>query len=341
MRENATIPFGRRRIGAGHPVLVIAEIGINHEGDEAVCAAQIEAAALAGADAIKLQTVDPDECYAPGTESHALFSRARLTREGTARMFALARGLGVEPFTTCGDPGTLEWVDRLNPAAHKISSGLLTHSPMIRRAAATGRAIIMSTGMATVAEVDEAVAQAANAPVGLLQCTSIYPAPEETLNLRVIETLHRRYGVPVGLSDHALGWDVPGLAVAAGAVVIEKHFTLDPQRRDFDHRLSLDPKGFARMVEAVRRAERLLGEAEKRPVAAEVETRARARRSLVVRRAMRAGETLAAKDVVVLRTLPSRTGLAPGTLERVIGRRLALDLAAFDTITREAIEGEL
>lgn len=336
-----TIPFGRRRIGAGHPVVIIAEIGINHEGDEALCAALIEAAAKAGADAIKLQTVDPDESYTPATHSHKLFSRARLSREATSRMFDYARRLGVEPFTTCGDPATLEWVERLDPAAHKISSGLLTFALMIRRAASTSRTLLVSTGMATLGEVDEVVIQASGAPLGLFQCTSLYPAPEETLNLRVIETLRLRYRLPVGLSDHALAWDVPAMAVAAGAAMIEKHFTLDARRPDFDHRIALEPSGFAQMVAAVRRAERLLGSAEKGPVAGEMEMRARARRSLVVRRPMRAGETIAADDVAVLRTLASCTGLAPICFDRVVGRRLALDLAAFDAITAESIEGDL
>lgn len=335
------IPFGRRHIGDGEPVLVIAEIGINHEGDEAACARLIEAAARAGADAIKLQTVDPDECYAPGTESHALFSRAQLSREATARMFEFARACGIEPFTTCGDPGTLEWVERLDPAAHKISSGLMTHAPMIRAAAATGRSVLISTGMATLAEVEDAVAQAAPAPVGLFQCTSLYPAPEETLNLRAIATLVARFGVPAGFSDHSLAWDVPALAVAAGAAMIEKHFTLDAARPGFDHHVSLDERDFARMVAALRRAERAMGDGEKRPAMAEAETRARARRSLTARRAMRAGEVISAADVAILRTLPSRTGLAPASLDRIVGRRLARDLAPFDAFTADAIEGGL
>src|SRR5262249_51834119 len=160
-------------------VVVIAEIGINHEGSVEACGKMITAAAGAGADAIKLQTVDPDESYAPGTASYALFSRAWLSPEATARMFGLARDLGMEPFTTSGDPATLDWVDRLRPAAHKISSGLLTHLPLIRRAAATGRSVIMSTGMSTLEDVDDAVAAAQGAPIALMQCTSLYPAPPD------------------------------------------------------------------------------------------------------------------------------------------------------------------
>ena len=180
------VPFGSRVIGPGAPVAVIAEIGINHEGDAGTCARMIEAAAAAGADAIKLQTIDADENYVRGTESYELFHKSGLGREGTAEMFEFARRNGVEPFTTAGDPATLEWVDRLAPAAHKFSSGLLTNGPLIRRAAETGRTLLMSTGMAEVADVDAAVAAAVGdgrRPVGLFQCTSLYPAPPETLNL--------------------------------------------------------------------------------------------------------------------------------------------------------------
>lgn len=339
MTDDASIPFGTRRIGGGAPVFVIAEIGINHEGDERVCARMIEEAARAGADAIKLQTVDADESYAPGTPSHSLFSRAVLSREATARQFELARRLGVEPFTTCGDLPTLEWVERLAPAGHKISSGLLTHLPLIRRVAATGRAMLMSTGMATDEDIDAAVAAVRGAPFALLQCTSLYPAPDETLNLRAIARLAERYGVPTGFSDHSLGAETPAVAVAAGAVAIEKHFTLDPTRPDFDHRLSLDSTGFAHMVQLVRKAERMLGNGEKQPGAEELEVRKRVRRILVARRALQSGQLLSAGDVAILRSPPDANGLAPAFLEQILGRRIARDIAAFSPITHDLLEG--
>ena len=334
------IPFGSRRIGRGEPVLIIAEIGINHEGDEAVCARMIEAASRAGADAIKLQTVDADESYAPETQSHALFSRAALSAEATARMFDLARGLRLEPFTTCGDMATLEWVDRLDPAGHKISSGLLTHIPLIRRAAAKGRSILISTGMATVADIDAAVVAAEGAPLGLMQCTSLYPAPPHQLNLRAIQSLADRYGVPVGFSDHSLGTEAAAIATAAGAHMIEKHFTLDASRAHFDHHLSLDPSAFGRMVQQVRAAESMLGSPSKAPVGDEVANRLKVHRSLVAKRAMPAGHRLGVDDIAVLRTLPGQGGLPPAMLERVIGRRLRREIRAFEALSDELLENE-
>ena len=334
------IPFGSRRIGRGEPVLIIAEIGINHEGDEAVCARMIEAAACAGADAIKLQTVDADESYAPGTQSHALFSRAALSAEATARMFDLVRGLSMEPFTTCGDMATLDWVDRFDPAAHKISSGLLTHIPLIRQAAAKGRSLLISTGMATVADIDAALAAAKEAPLGLMQCTSLYPAAPHQLNLRVIQSLAHRYGVPVGFSDHSLGVEAPAIATAAGANMIEKHFTLDTSRADFDHHLSLDPAAFGRMVRQVRAAELMLGSPSKGPVGDEAANRLKVHRSLVAKRAMPEGHRLGADDIAVLRMLPGQGGLPPAMLEQVVGRRLRREVRAFEALSGELLESE-
>jgi len=332
----ASIPFGTRRIGPGLPVVVIAEIGVNHEGDAELCLRMVEAAARSGADAVKLQTVKADECYVPGTESHAIFSRAELAEADTARVFALARELGTEPFTTCGDLASVDFVQTLGPAAWKISSGLLTHLPLIRRLAATGQTLLLSTGMAGLASVDRAVAVAREAGaehLGVFQCTSIYPAPPESLNLRAIRTLERRYGIPAGLSDHSEGVEAAPLAVAAGACMIEKHFSLDPSRPGFDHRLSLDPAGFARMVAAVRRAEGMLGSGDKVLAGAEQENAARFHRCLVARRDVVAGATLAAEDLAVMRVAPEAgRGLPPEALDQVPGRRAARDIRRFEPI---------
>lgn len=333
----SAIPFGRRRIGADAPVVVIAEIGINHEGDEAACGRLIESAANAGADAIKLQTVDADRSYAPDTPSHALFARAALSREATARMFAFARGLGIEAFTTAGDPETLAWVDRLDPAAHKISSGLLTHLPLLGAAAKTGRSVLVSTGMAELSDIDEAVGALAGAPLALFQCTSLYPAPPAAINLAAMSALADRYRVPVGLSDHSLGVEGPAFAAAAGARMIEKHFTLDPSRPSFDHQLSLGPAEFARAVELVRLAEAMRGDGAKRLMPGEAETRARARRSIVAIRPIVRGEKIDPSAVAILRTLPGRAGLPPRSLSEVTSSFAARDLSPFEPVTADAL----
>ncbi len=333
--------FGTRRIGPGAPTFVIAEIGINHEGDEAVCAQLVEAAARAGADAMKLQTVDPDESYAPGTPSRELFARAVLSRAATARMFALARARGMEAFTTAGDRVSMDWVRGLDPAGYKISSGMLTTTPFIDHAARKGLPLIMSTGMARLADVARAVAVARQAgcrDVALMQCTSVYPAPEADLNLATIRALEDAFAVPVGFSDHSLGIDAAPLAVAAGARLIEKHITLDRARPGFDHRLSLLPDEFAAMVAAIRRAERMLGTAEKAPTSAERDNAAHYHRTLAARRDLGAGRVLDAQDIGFLRMPAGSGGLAPDRYRATLGRILKRPLPRYDAIRESDLE---
>jgi len=336
-----TIPFGNRKIGDGEPVLVIAEIGINHEGNAETCARMIEAAAAAGADSIKLQTVVADENYAPGTRSHTLFKKAELPREVTAQMFAFARRCGVEPFTTCADPEEMSFIDSLDPAAHKISSGLLTAEPVVRQAVRTGRTVLMSTGMADWEIVDRAVgaARAAGAKrLGLFQCTSIYPAPESTLNLSAIRAMIRRYRTVVGFSDHSLGREAAPLAVAAGARMIEKHLTLDRSRADFDHALSLEPDEFDAMVRGIRAAEIMLGRADKSLNEVEAATAKVMHRYLVARRPINVGELLSQENIGIMRVPPGHGGFEPWDLDILVGRRAKHAIARFRAIVKEDVD---
>jgi sialic acid synthase SpsE len=339
------VQVGGRMIGSGLPVFIIAEIGINHEGSIDLCGKMIEAAAEAGADAVKLQTVNADASYVTGTESHAIFSRAGLSRAQTAAMFDLARSRGIEVFTTCGDMATLEWVTRLNPCAHKISSGLLTHTPLIHAAAKTGLPLLMSTGMATTENIDAAVTVAraggAESRIGLFQCTSIYPCPSEYLNIATITWLQSRYALPIGFSDHSRGIEAAPLAVAAGACVIEKHYSFDPQRAGFDHHLSLDASGFAAMVRNIRSAETMIGRPEKRPVGQEIEAAAKYQRCLVASRTVAAGELFDAGSLTVKRPLPGRRGLAPRYYDQVLGRTARRELKQDDPVGPDDIEGGL
>ena len=337
----SSIPFGSRTIGLEHPVCVIAEIGINHEGSVEVCARMVEAAAAAGADAIKLQTIDAEEAYVRGTESHILFSGAALSPEETGQIFSLARSLGVEPFTTTADPGTLAWVDRLNPAAHKISSGLLTNVPLIRWTAATGRTLLISTGMAEVEEIDEAVETArstGNTAIGIFQCTSHYPAPPESLSLSTVRWLGGRYGIPAGYSDHALGTEAAVLSVAAGARMIEKHFTLDTSRASFDHGISLDQPGFTAFVARVRAAETMLGHDAKKPAPGERERATWMHRVVVARRDVARGEKLDWTSIGLKRPLRGTIGLAPRHADALVGRRAARPIRRDEPIVHDALE---
>lgn len=331
----AAIPFGRRAIGPGLPVVVIAEIGINHEGDPEACMQLIEAAARAGADAVKLQTVKAGENYAPGTESYELFRRAELPEADTLRAFALARELGLECFATCGDELSMDFVESLNPPAWKISSGLLTHLPLIRRAASTGRPLLLSTGMTGMVEARRAVDTARSAGarfIGLFQCTSLYPAPPETLNLRAMNSLAREFGTPVGFSDHSVGTMAATLAVACGAHMIEKHISLDPSRKGFDHQVSLDPGGFASLVEAVRMSELMLGNQDKTVPHLAKENAEKFLRCVAARHDIPAGKLIERGDVAVLRLASGRKGLPPEAIETLPGRRALRDVPAFQPI---------
>jgi N,N'-diacetyllegionaminate synthase len=339
-RNILAIPFGRRFIGAEHPVIVIAEIGINHEGDASLCTDMVHAAAEAGADAVKLQTIDADENYVKGTESYKLFKRSALTPDQTADVFELAASLGVEALTTVGDVTTLSWVEQLNPAAHKISSGLLTHLPMIAETSRTGRTIIMSTGMANDQEITDAVTTAEEngaAHIALFQCTSNYPTPAKNVNLRVIQTLRDRFKRQTGFSDHTAGTEAAPLAVAAGAVLIEKHFTLDRSRVDFDHRLSLEPDGFKEMVKEIRQATEMLGTADKTLSQEEAENRKKYQRCLVARTSIRKGEHFTPENLGVKRPLPEKRGLAPKEYETTLGKTAIQDINADDPVSSEMI----
>lgn len=330
------IPFGRRFIGPGHPAVIIAEIGVNHEGSAELCALMVEAAASAGVDAVKLQSADPDEHYMPGTESHAIYSKAVLKHEETAAMFALARRLGVEVLTTCGDPPTMDFIETLDPAAHKISSGMLGHLPMIRRFAASGRPLLFSSGMAELENIDRAIAAARDQGakhMSVMQCVSLYPAAPEVMNLRAMNALRARYEIPVGLSDHSLGIEVSTLAVAAGAHVIEKHFTFDRKREKFDHRISLEPSELADLVKGVRRVESILGTGQKIMTGDEEMIRQRYARKLVVRTPLPAGKAITEGDITIMRASADSKGLSSTDYDRVMGRITARALARFDILS--------
>lgn len=337
----APVRFGSRFIGAGHAACVIAEIGINHEGDVGRCREMIEAAVEAGADAVKLQTADPDEHYAPGSESHTLYTRAVLSQPETAGMFDHAKGLGVEVFTTCGDMPTLTFIESLDPAAHKISSGMCRHVSMIRRIAETGRPMILSTGMAEWPQVDAAVQAARQtglADLAIMQCVSLYPAKTEETNLAAMAVMEQRYGTPAGFSDHTLGIEAPCLAVAAGATCIEKHITFDTKREGFDHGISLNPQEFKDMVDGIRRVERALGTGEKIMGDAERANSDRFRRYVVARRSLPEGTILSLGDLAVMRLPQGKSGVPAEKLESFVGNTLRHAVGQFEPIPENTLQ---
>jgi N-acetylneuraminate synthase len=325
-------------IGPGRPAYIVAELSANHRGryDDAV--ALVEKAADAGADAIKVQTYTPDtmtidapqECFTihgsvwNGRKLYDLYAEAHMPWEWHAPLQQIAQRRGLAFFSTPFDASAVDLLEQLEVPAYKVASFEIVDIPLLRRIGATGKPVIVSTGMATTAEIDEAVStlRESGTAVALLKCTSAYPAPPESMNLRAIPHLAERYAVPVGLSDHTLSLAVPVAAVALGACIIEKHFTLSRQAPSPDSGFSLEPREFSAMVDAVRTAEQSLGLAT--PELAQSEDAMRAfRRSLFVVSAMQAGEPFTPANV---RSIRPADGLHPRHLDEVLRRRAKRDI---------------
>ena len=346
-------PFvvGERTIGPGAPVFIVAEAGVNHNGDPALARRLVDAAAECGADAVKFQTFTADalltltapkaayqvETTGAGESQREMLARLELGAGELALLRERAAGRGLVFFSAPFDQASADVLEALGVALFKIPSGEITNLPLLRHVAAKGRPIILSTGMASLDEVLQAVAAiqaAGDPPLAVLHCLSAYPAPHGEINLRAMDTLARRLGCPIGLSDHTLGIEIAVAAAARGADIIEKHLTLDTGLPGPDHRASLDPPTFAAMARAIRNVESALGDGVKRPMPSEADTRRVARKSLVAARALEAGTSLAAGDVAVKRP---GTGIPPADLARALGRRLTRAVAADEVISWEAL----
>ena len=346
------ISINGRRIGPGQPVYVIAEVSSNHGQSFEAAEAIVRGAHAAGADAIKLQTYTPDtitiDSDAPafvqgagslwaGTTLHALYEKAYMPWEWQPRLKALADELGIDCFSSPFDASAVEFLTAMNVPAFKIASFELVDLPLIRTVARTGRPMIMSTGMATESEIDEAVttARAAGATeIALLKCTSAYPAPPESINLLAIPAMAERWRVPIGLSDHTRGVGVAAAAVALGACIVEKHVTSSHADATPDEAFSLDLDEFAAMVQAIRAVERATGEPTIGPAEEEAESR-RFRRSLFVVEDVRAGEALTEANV---RSIRPADGLHTRDFERVLGRTAAVAIPRGTPLSWELLE---
>ena len=302
---------------------IIAEIGINHEGNPDVCKEMIFQAAECGVDAVKLQTINADANYAKGTESYDIFKTAELTRLQTESAFDYARDCGLDIFTTAGDVATIDWVDQLKPSHWKVSSGLLTHIPIIEYLALLKRPLLISTGMAQQSDIDLALKAARSKgaeDISLFQCTSIYPTPINEVNLAAIKWLRETYNCPVGLSDHTVGDDSVFLSIGAGATLIEKHFSLDPTRVGFDHKVSLDTDGLKTMVERIRLAEVLMGTGKKIVSPRLQETRNKFLRYIVALQPIAETDSFSKDNIGIKRTLPYVKGISPKEIVNLFGK---------------------
>ncbi len=348
------IQVGGRKIGLGNPVYIVAEVSANHNGSFEQAQKIVEAAKEAGADAIKLQTYTPDTITIAserepfrigggtlwdGKTLHELYGEAYMPWEWQPKLKKVAEDLGMQCFSSAFDESAVDFLETMNVPAHKVASCELVDLPLIQKMAATGKPLIMSTGMATFEEIEEAVATARGAgakQIALLKCTSAYPAPAEEMNLRTIPELGRRFEVPVGLSDHTMDVAVPVVAVSLGACLIEKHLTLSRSEGGPDSGFSLEPSEFKAMVEAVRTAEKALGVVHYGVSDREASSRIY-RRSLFVVRDLKRGEKFTSENV---RSIRPGHGLHPRHLSEVLGKTAASDIVqgtpvSWDLVSRK------
>lgn len=268
------IDIDDRQIGDGEPTYIVAEAGINHNGDISLAKELVTAAQTAGADAVKFQTYTTEKRVEEDSELFDVLKRCELTESECEELFEFCLEQGMTMFSTPFDVESIELLHDIGIPAFKVASFHITHKKLLRAIAETGKPVIYSRGMATLDEIREAVEifDARDIPQALLHCVSSYPTEPEDANLEIIRTLAEEFGFPVGFSDHTLGTEVPSLSVAVGADIIEKHFTLDTTMEGPDHEMSLDPDRMGTLVEDVRRVEAILGDGAVRRLDAETDT---------------------------------------------------------------------
>ena len=340
--------MGSRLVGPGEPVYVVAEAGVNHDGKVDRALALVDAAADAGADAVKFQVFDVERLVARGTEK-AEYQKAgdrgesqdemlrglQLERDDFARIAEHSRSRGIAFLASPFDEASVDVVVELGAPAIKIASPDLVNLPLVGYAASKGLPLVLSTGMADMEETRRGVdaARAAGAKeLVVLQCVSTYPAQPEDANLAAMSTLSRELEVPIGFSDHTLGTAVAIAAAALGACLIEKHLTLDRSSPGPDHAASLEPAEMRALVEGCRTAQAAIGDGIKRPADAELENARVVRRSLAAALDLPAGSVIARSSLVALRP---GTGIPAARLDELVGRELARDVERFHLLAPE------
>ncbi|HZQ68417.1 MAG TPA: pseudaminic acid synthase [Terriglobales bacterium] len=340
MTENLEITIGERKIGQSHPVYIVAELSANHHQDFDQAVQLVQAAKDAGADAVKLQTYTADTITIAsdreqfrikggtvwdGTTLHALYQRAYTPWDWQPKLKQVANDMGMDLFSTPFDVSAIEFLEQMDVPAHKVASFELVDIPLIRALARTGKPLLISTGMASVEEIEEALSAARSEgalEIVLLKCTSAYPSTPGEMNLRTIPAMQNRFAVPVGLSDHTMGIVVPVAGVTLGASVIEKHLTLSRSMEGPDSAFSLEPAEFKEMVKAVRTAECALGVVQFGPCERELSSRT-FRRSLFVVRDIKRGEPFTSENV---RSIRPGYGLHTRHLPEVLAGCAARDI---------------
>lgn len=348
MATGRRVKIGERWVGEGEPCFVIAEAGANHNRDLGMGKALIDAAADAAADAVKFQTYSAETLYSKRTPRFAylegvsdqdtwdLIKAIELPREWQAELAAHAAARGIPFFSSPFDHRAVDELAALGVPAYKIASFELVDLPLIRDAAARGRPMILSTGLASYEDIADALgacAEAGNRDIVLLQCASLYPAPPARMNLRAMATMRAAFGVPVGLSDHSLGIHVAVAAAGLGAAAVEKHVTLDRALPGPDHPFAIEPGELAAMVRQIREVEAALGDGMKLgPAPEEMEMYAKARRSLIAARDIPKGTPIDRSMIAIKRP---GFGIRPKFIDLLVGRVAKIDIAEDAVLTWE------
>ena len=344
-----TIRIGEHIIGEGHPAFIIAEAGANHDRNFDQAIRLVDIAAQAKAQAVKFQTYSAESMYStktpeiesiknklrPGETIVDLIRRIEIPRDWHRKLDDACNERGVLFMSTPFDLAAVKQLEETGVLAYKIASFEITHLPLLKAVGQTGKPVILSTGMASLGDIElalETLAAAGNDQVALLHCSSLYPADYADLNLRAMDTMRQAFGCPVGFSDHTMGITSDIAAVARGADIIEKHYTIDRSLPGPDHGFALEPDELVAMVQAIRDTEAALGSPAKGRTVAEEEHYHKARRSLVAARDIPKGKTIEEEDLAVKRP---GFGIHPRNIELLVGRKPIVDIAADDILLWE------
>jgi sialic acid synthase SpsE len=319
--KSKTFKIGKHFVGDNKKVFIIAEIGVNHEGSFKKCVKLFEKAKTSGANAVKLQTVNPYYNYVKGTRSYKEFQNTDFSDDEFFKLKKIASKLKLTFLTTPGSFMEVDRVVKLGSEAIKVSSGLLTNYPLIKYASKKKVPLIISTGMALKKEIKEAVRSCGiNKKVAILKCTSLYPPPDHALNLNSISKFKRTFKTVIGYSDHTTD-DLSCLAaVSNGAKIIEKHFTLNKKAKGKDHKISLEPNEFKSMVNKIRRIEIMLGSSEFKINEDEFKNRKTLYRCLVAGKIISKNEKFSKNNIFLKRPKPGKRGLEARFYNSVIGK---------------------
>ena len=339
-------------IGQGNPCFIIAEAGVNHNGDMKLAHKLIDAAAEAGADAVKFQSFVTEDLVTPEAQKakyqvettgqnggqFAMLKKLELSKDQQKELKIHCDEAGILYLCTPYEERSADLLEKISVAAYKIASTDTTNIPFLRYLARKDIPVLLSTGMSSLGEVEEAVNElklhGLNGKIIILQCTSEYPAPVNEINLRAMKTMELAFGCPIGFSDHTPGIGASPWAVAAGACVVEKHFTLDRNMIGPDHRTSIEPKELAELVRTIRDVEAALGDGIKRPMPSELPNKTRMQKSLVATRLIPVGETILEADLACKRP---GSGLPPKWFDRVVGKKAAKQIQKEETLELNSI----